>query len=146
MGAATGLLLVALLGGSLRALARAAADGPAVATLNNGLAFPKVSFGLRNTTTHTPSSTQSWRCRLESGTPSCWKETKGFGQALGENCAARRSVRAVRQTRQVAAVTACFRQTRAACNTNLADLGAGGGLKGYLDMIMLDYPAGDCTL
>ena len=146
MRAATGLLVaLALVGGSLRATA----DDPAVATLNNGLAFPKVSFGLQ--VYDDAHAEQYTKLALQAGIRNFFASVlagnqKGFGQALGESTVPRGDVFVCgsANTASCRGYDACFQQTRAACNTNLADLGAGGGLQGYLDMIMLDYPAGDC--
>jgi diketogulonate reductase-like aldo/keto reductase len=126
-----------------------ALGGGNTATLNNGLAFQKVSFGLQvYDDTH---AEQYTALALQAGVRNFFASVLagnqiGFGQALGASKVPREDIFVCgsANTASCSGHDDCYRQTRAACQTNLEDLGAAGGLGGYLDMIMLDYPSTDC--
>ncbi len=131
------------------ATASAAAASPTAATLNDGLQFPKVSFGLQ---VYDDATAQQYTSlALKAGVTNFFASVlagnqKGFGAALAASDVPRDNlfVCGSANTASCSGSDDCYQQTVAACHTNLADLGAAGGLEGFLDMIMLDYPAGDC--
>lgn len=130
------------------AVSAASADSPTL-TLNNGLAFPKVSFGLQVYDDDT--AKQYTLLALQAGIRNFFSSVLagnqiGFGNALGASTVARKDIFVCgsADTASCSGFDDCRSQTAQACQTNLDDIGSGGGLGGYVDMIMLDYPSGDC--
>lgn len=143
---ATHYLLVILLFATNGVFGQETIGGESVVTLNNGLAFPKVSFGLQvyDDATATKYTTSA----LEAGVRNFFSSVlagnqKGFGAAvkaaknIGRNeifiCGSA-------NTATCSGFKDCYTQTRAAWKQNLVDIDVE-----YLDQIMLDYPSGDCS-
>lgn len=116
----------------------------AAATLNNGISFPKVSFGLQVYDDDT--AEKYTNIALSAGIRNFFASVlagnqKGFGKAVSAATVPRKDlfICGSANTASCSGYDDCFQQTMTACHQNLLDL----NLK-YLDMIMLDYPAGDC--
>ena len=128
----------------LSALAASPGSGQDVA-LNDGLVFPKVSFGLQVYDDDT--ATRLTTFALEAGVRNFFASVlagnqKGFGKAVAAWNETRRESLFICGSANTASCSGfddCKEQTVAACHQNLQDLGLQ-----YLDMIMLDYPSGDC--
>jgi len=117
--------------------------------LNNGMSFPRVSFGLQVYDDST--ATEYTLLALQAGIRNFFTSVlagnqKGFGAALAKSKVSREKlfICGSANTGSCSGFQDCYEQTSQACATNMADLGAADGLGGYLDMIMLDYPSSDC--
>ena len=121
-------------------------------TLNNGLTFPIVSFGLQ---VYDDVTAEAYtKIAVKAGIRNFFASVlagnqAGFGAAIanvtsGPNAVARTDLFICGSVNTGGGVCSgkvdCQSQTAAGCAANLAAT----GLK-YLDMIMLDYPAGDCV-
>ena len=115
------------------------------AILNDGLTFPKVSFGLQVYDDAT--AMQYTTIALNAGVRNFFASVlagnqKGFGQALKAAKNISRGdlfICGSANTASCSGYDDCYAQTKAAAKQNLLDIGVV-----YLDQIMLDYPAGDC--
>lgn len=115
--------------------------------LNNGLAFPKASFGLqvygddegqRLTELALSVGYRNFFASVLAG------NQKGFARGV-QNSGIPRDELFICGTvlsNRARGFEAAYQLTKRGCNDNMRDLGVGGIT--YVDMIMLDYPAGDC--
>ena len=138
------LLLFVLATPTIVAAVRQFAD-LAATKLNNGIEFPKVSFGLQVYDDKTASKYTA--LALQAGIRNFFASVlagnqKGFGAALKAAKDIPRNdifICGSANTATCSSYKACYEQTSAACANNLKDIGVD-----YLDQIMLDYPSGDC--
>ena len=114
--------------------------------MNNGMLFPKVSFGLQ--VYDNPTALKYTTLALEAGIRNFFASVlagnqKGFGEALraASTKVSRKDIFICgsANTATCSGYNDCYSQTRAAAKRNLKDIGVE-----YLDQIMLDYPSGDC--
>ena len=116
-----------------------------IAKLNNGMSFPKVSFGLQVYDDAT--ATKYTKLALEAGIRNFFSSVlagnqKGFGVAVKAAKTISRSeifICGSANTASCSGYKDCYTQTQAAWKQNLEDIDVE-----YLDQIMLDYPSGDC--
>lgn len=117
--------------------------------LNNGLTFPAVSFGLQVYDDDT--AEQYTTIALGAGIRNFFSSVlagnqNGFGRAISKTSVARKDIFICGSVNTGNGICSGFDDCKSAtaqgCAANMQDIGS--GLKGYLDMIMLDYPASDC--
>merc|ERR1711871_246997 len=128
-----------------KTLGKDTGSDPSVSRLNNGMVFPKVSFGLQVYDDKTASKYTA--LALEAGVRNFFASVlagnqKGFGTALKMAKGISRKdifICGSANTASCSSYNDCYEQTRDACTKNLEDIGVS-----YLDQIMLDYPSSDC--
>lgn len=134
-------LLASLIG------AQAAPAGGGAVTLNNGLSFPVASFGLQvygdqeaqqYTTMAISAGFRNFFSSVLAGNQA------GFGAAVKASSVPREQLFICGSVNtgngQCSGLAQCKQATAEGCSQNLQAIGVD-----YLDMIMLDYPAGDCA-
>ena len=140
-------LAAAILTAVLSISSIAASSETPTATLNNGMRFPKVSFGLQ--VYDDPTALKYTTLALQAGIRNFFASVlagnqKGFGEALkaASSKVARKEIFICgsANTASCSGYNDCYSQTRAAGKQNLLDIGVE-----YLDQIMLDYPSSDCN-
>merc|ERR1719487_1014608 len=114
--------------------------------LNNGLSFPSVSFGLQVYDDGTAEDLTT--IALQAGIRNFFSSVlagnqRGFGRAIANTSVPRSEIFICGSVNTGGGACSgkgdCKTQTASGCETNLQDIGVK-----QLDMIMLDYPAGDC--
>ena len=141
------MLLLASATASMAFALPAPPAGGATVKLNNGLTFPLVSFGLQvyddttaqaYTTTALAAGFRNFFSSVLAGNQA------GFGDAIKATKVPRKEIFICGSVNtgngQCSGTAACKSATADGCSANLQAIGVP-----YLDMIMLDYPAGDCA-
>jgi len=118
--------------------------------LNNGMAFPKASFGPQVYLFNGDGTARELtRSAVQLGYRNFFasvlaRNQRGFAQGIQDSGVAREEVFICGSvdTRGVKGFAKAYKETKEGCDENLRAFAAGG--IDYLDMIMLDYPAADC--
>jgi len=125
----------------------AAANSSSAVILNNGLTFPLASFGLQvyDDTTATAYTNLALAAGFRNFFSSVLAGNQaGFGAAIKGTKVPRKEIFICGSVNtgngQCSGTAQCQQATAQGCTENLQAIGVD-----YLDMIMLDYPAGDCA-